>query len=133
MDAAEKIYKDSTYLKAINKMQTQDLDLAFQADDENTEVKDLKPKAGLKKGLTIILDLHSDLISTGTIFDDYRGFTVSINSPREFPITSKSPLLIKPGQMNKVGITAVKVQASDANELHVIASILEIEPREVIS
>ena len=27
----------------------------------------------------------------------------------------------------------LKVQASDANELHVIASILEIQPREVIS
>jgi hypothetical protein len=26
---------------------------------------------------------------------------------------------------------ALKVQASDANELHVVASILEIEPREV--
>ena len=26
---------------------------------------------------------------------------------------------------------SLKVQASDANELHVIASILEIEPREV--
>ena len=113
MDAAEKIYKDSTYLKAISKMQTQDLDLAFQSDDENEEVKDLKPKAGLKSGLTIVLDLHSDLISTGTISDDYRGFTASINSPREFPITSESPILIKPGQMNTVGITAVKVQASD--------------------
>ena len=28
---------------------------------------------------------------------------------------------------------ALKVQAADANELHVIASILEIQPREVTS
>jgi hypothetical protein len=28
---------------------------------------------------------------------------------------------------------ALKVQATDANELHVVASILEIEPREVIT
>jgi len=27
----------------------------------------------------------------------------------------------------------LKVQAADANELHVIASILEIQPREVIT
>jgi len=27
----------------------------------------------------------------------------------------------------------LKVQAADANELHVIASILEIQPREVVS
>ena len=34
------------------------------------------------------------------------------------------PLVMEAGE-------ALKVQASDANELHVIASILEIEPREV--
>jgi hypothetical protein len=36
------------------------------------------------------------------------------------------PLVMEAGE-------ALKVQASDANELHVIASILEIEPREVVS
>ena len=34
------------------------------------------------------------------------------------------PLIMEEGE-------ALKVQASDANELHVIASILEIQPREV--
>jgi hypothetical protein len=34
------------------------------------------------------------------------------------------PLIMEEGE-------ALKVQAADANELHVIASILEIQPREV--
>ena len=38
-------------------------------------------------------------------------------------------LLTQPLVMEEKEI--LKVQASDANELHVIASILEIEPREV--
>jgi len=61
--------------------------------------------------------------SSSNIFSLFKSKTISSNTTTE--------LLTQPLVMEASEI--LKVQASDANELHVIASILEIEPREVIS
>ena len=61
--------------------------------------------------------------SSSNIFSLFKTKTISSNTTTE--------LLTQPLVMEASEI--LKVQASDANELHVIASILEIEPREVTS
>jgi hypothetical protein len=53
----------------------------------------------------------------------FKSKTISSNTTTE--------LLTQPLVMEESEI--LKVQASDANELHVIASILEIQPREVVT
>jgi len=59
--------------------------------------------------------------ASGNIFSLFKTKAVSSNTTIEL---LTQPLIIEAGE-------TIKVQASDANELHVIASILEIEPREV--
>ena len=59
--------------------------------------------------------------ASGNIFSLFKTKTISGNATTE--------LLTNPLVMEESEI--LKVQASDANELHVIASILEIQPREV--
>ena len=59
--------------------------------------------------------------SSSNIFSLFKSKTISSNTTTE--------LLTQPLVMEASEI--LKVQASDSNELHVIASILEIEPREV--
>ena len=59
--------------------------------------------------------------SSSNIFSLFKTKAISSNTTTE--------LLTQPLVMEASEI--LKVQASDANELHVIASILEIEPREV--
>ena len=59
--------------------------------------------------------------SSGNIFNLFKTKTISGNATTE--------LLTQPLVMEESEI--LKVQAGDANELHVIASILEIQPREV--
>ena len=59
--------------------------------------------------------------SSSNIFSLFKSKAISSNTTRE--------LLTQPLVMEASEI--LKVQATDANELHVIASILEIEPREV--
>jgi len=61
--------------------------------------------------------------SSSNIFSLFKTKAISSNTTTE--------LLTQPLVMEASEI--LKVQASDANELHVIASILEIEPREVTS
>ena len=59
--------------------------------------------------------------ASGNIFSLFKSKAVSSNTTVEL---LTQPLVMEASE-------ALKVQASDANELHVIASILEIEPREV--
>ena len=92
-------------------LQKQDNGLAFPANKETSKLTDIRPQAGLKKGLVLVLDSHTNLISGGTVFDNFRGFLITIASPKQFPMTTRNSLLIKPGQFNTVAITALSVDA----------------------
>ena len=59
--------------------------------------------------------------SSGAIFNLFKTKAIASNATTE--------LLTQPLVMEESEV--LKVQAADANELHVIASILEIQPREV--
>ena len=59
--------------------------------------------------------------ASGNIFSLFKTKTIATITTTEL---LSHPLVIEESE-------ALKVQASDANELHVIASILEIQPREV--
>ena len=59
--------------------------------------------------------------SSGNIFNLFKTKTIATITTTEL---LSQPLIMEEDE-------ALKVQASDANELHVIASILEIQPREV--
>ena len=59
--------------------------------------------------------------ASSNIFSLFKSKTVATNTTTEL---LTHPLVV---QENEI----LKVQASDANELHVIASVLEIQPREV--
>ena len=61
--------------------------------------------------------------SSSAIFSLFKTKAVDTNTTTEL---LSQPLIVQEGE-------ALKVQASDANELHVVASILEIQPREVVS
>ena len=61
--------------------------------------------------------------SSANIFSLFKTKAIASNATTE---RLTQPLVMEESEI-------LKVQASDANELHVIASILEIQPREVIS
>ena len=83
-----------------------------------TVVKSLLVSEDAGSGTTITVTLVD---ASGNIFSLFKTKTISGNATTE--------LLSQPLVMEESEI--LKVQAGDANELHVIASILEIQPREV--
>ena len=83
-------------------------------------VKSLLVYEDAGSGTTITVTLVD---ASGNIFSLFKTKTISGNATTE--------LLSQPLVMEESEI--LKVQAGDANELHVIASILEIQPREVTS
>ena len=81
-------------------------------------VKSLLVSEDAGSGSTITITLVN---ASNAIFSLFKTKAISSNTTVE--------LLTQPLVMEESEI--LKVQASDANELHVIASILEIQPREV--
>jgi len=83
-----------------------------------TVVKSLLVTEDAGSGTTITITLVN---ASGAIFNLFKDKAVASKATSE--------LLTQPLVMEESEI--LKVQAADANELHVIASILEIQPREV--
>ena len=83
-------------------------------------VKSLLVSEDAGSGTTITVTLVD---ASSNIFSLFKTKTISGNATTEL---LTHPLVMEESE-------ALKVQAGDANELHVIASILEIQPREVTS
>jgi len=85
-----------------------------------TVVKSLLITEDAGSGSTITITLVD---ASGAIFNLFKDKAIASKASTE--------LLTQPLVMEESEI--LKVQAADANELHVIASILEIQPREVVA
>tara|TARA_R100000655_G_scaffold40726_1_gene76511 strand:- start:198 stop:539 length:342 start_codon:yes stop_codon:yes gene_type:complete len=83
-----------------------------------TVIKSLLVTEDAGSGSTITITLVN---SSGAIFNLFKDKAIGSKASTE--------LLTQPLVMEESEV--LKVQAADANELHVIASILEIQPREV--
>tara|TARA_Y100000004_G_scaffold72843_1_gene81791 strand:+ start:284 stop:625 length:342 start_codon:yes stop_codon:yes gene_type:complete len=83
-----------------------------------TVVKSLLVSEDAGSGTTITITLVN---SSGAIFNLFKDKAIASKATTEL---LTHPLVMEESE-------ALKVQAADANELHVIASILEIQPREV--
>tara|TARA_Y100001973_G_C5040762_1_gene252663 strand:+ start:180 stop:518 length:339 start_codon:yes stop_codon:yes gene_type:complete len=85
-------------------------------------------KTSVVKSLLVANDSGSDcnidvtlVDASSNIFTLFKSKTIATNTTTEL---LTHPLVVEESEV-------LKVQASDANELHVVASILEIQPREV--
>ena len=85
-----------------------------------TVVKSLLVTEDAGSGTTITITLVNSSVAIFNLFKDK-----AIGSKASTELLTQ-PLVMEESE-------ALKVQAADANELHVIASILEIQPREVTS
>ena len=64
---------------------------------------------GIEKGLQLVLDAHSNLISSGTLFDNFKGFTVLVGDANNFPLTRMDGLVLKNGHENYISIKPTDV------------------------
>ena len=99
-------------------MQKKDNLMALDRLETSSEMSSVKekftPEAGASNGLTLMLDAHSNLLSGGSISDDFRGFIAAVNDKNQFPSTSDQSVLIRPGHSNSVAIQVTKFSASPA-------------------
>ena len=86
--------------------------------DSRAIIKSILVSEDAGSGSTITITLVN---SSGAIFNLYKDKAIASKATSEL---LSQPLVMEEGEI-------LKVQAADANELHVVASILEIQPREV--
>ena len=71
------------------------------------------PQAGTNKGLWVMLDAHSDLVSAGSVNNDIQGFMVTVESKENYPLTKYEGFLVKPGHVNIVALSATRISATE--------------------
>ena len=87
---------------------------------KSSVVKSLLVSEDAGSGTTITVTLVN---SSGAIFNLFKDKAIGSKATTEL---LSQPLIMEESEV-------LKVQAADANELNVVASILEIQPREVVS
>ena len=114
MKRANEMFKANQYQELVNQMQENDKKYALNKNDnaENWNNNPI-PQEGRDKGLELILDAHRDIVSGGTVMEDFDGFFAVIDSNEQFPMVKRKSVLIRPGHNNFVGMKATKVTANE--------------------
>ena len=68
---------------------------------------------GKNKGLTVILDSHTDVVSGSTVLDDFQGFVAIVDGKGQFPLSTRKSVMIRPGYNNLVALGATKISADE--------------------
>ena len=100
MKKAENILKESKYAYAISSRQKDEMENGFEISevpDWYIEDNEPKPEAGRNKGLTLVVDRHSNMLSASTVMDNFQGFVTVIDGNDKYPLTSSSSLIARPG------------------------------------
>ena len=111
----------NTFLNAKSDLTTTNLTTVYTVPTATTAIiKSILVSDDSGSGTTIDVTLVD---SSSAIFSLFKAKAVGANTTVEL---LTQPLILKESE-------ALKVQAADANELHVVASILEVKPREVVT
>ena len=118
---AELVLKESKYTSTIATRQKYDLENGFksgQKPDWYVANKEPETKPGIKHGLTLVFDSHSDKISSGSVLDSFRGVTVLVDGKEKFPMVQRIGVKARPGLENSISIDAIDVNALDEIRRH---------------
>lgn len=105
------------YSRMVTRMQENDFIGSFGSSELPgwyTEHHEPKSKAGKFKGLTLVLDAHTDIVSAGTVSEDFQGFLGLVEENSQFPLVKERSFLIQPGHTTYAAISATGIIASDS-------------------
>ena len=84
--------------------------LTREAQDSEVETRKVNASSGLRAGLSLVLDMHSDRASFGTLVDTSSAFSVFIGTPTEFPVLREDKIAIEPGKEHLLRLSGQVVQ-----------------------
>ena len=89
-----------------NTLRTSEYKTLVESMQGSTANHTMPSQSGKKGGLRLLLDLHSNRVSFGTLNQDFNAFKVFIGEPAEFPVIKKRSLKLQPGREHFVELKA---------------------------
>ena len=115
MEKADKIFRKGQYGEIVMAMQTKDKLGSFDINElPHMESNEPTTQPGRDKGLMLVLDSHTDRVSSSSISDNFRGFITVVDNNNDYPITERNGFLVRPGMENHVAISALEITGEDA-------------------
>ena len=114
MKSAEDIFIKETFSRLVQTLQENDKKKSFHKNSGNNIFSNSggpKSEPGKGKGLTVILDSHSDLFSASSVDLTTLGFTGFISPRGRFPQRILESFEIKPGHNNLVAVSGTIIQS----------------------
>ena len=87
-------------------LKTSDYKQLIQNMQESKADKKMGAQSGEQGGLRLTLDLHSNLVSLGTLDQDYDAFKLFVGQPDEFPVIKQRSVRLRPGDEHFVELSA---------------------------
>ena len=106
MKAADELFSGGTYPQLIQTLQDMEKIIGIQ-----NPIESRKAEPGQNKGLFVILDSHSDIMTASSIDKDTQGFIGLVTQGGNFPQINVGGFDIKPGHKNIVALTATVINS----------------------
>ena len=116
-EKAEKVFRQGKYRDIISSLQDRDKSNSFDNSSMPSwylNEEEPKTQPGQNKGLTIVLDAHTNKVSSGTISDNFKGFVTIVDGASNYPLTEINGFLVRPGRENHVALSALEIDGKKA-------------------
>ena len=97
--------------------------LTREAQDNEVDTRKVNASSGLRAGLSLVLDMHSDRASFGTLVDTSSAFSVFIGTPTEFPVLREDKIAIEPGKEHFLRLSGQVGQINSRPTRHQFKSV----------
>ena len=117
MEKAEELFREGKYGDMVSSMQTQDSLGSFEnisLPSWYLEQNEPTTQPGQNKGLMLVLDAHTDKVSSGSVSDNFKGFITVVDDTDNYPLTERNGFLVRPGRENHVAMSALEILGADA-------------------
>ena len=121
MEKAEQLLKRSKYRDVIMARQKYDSEHGFDPSKKPQWFLDKNeptPTVGVKNGLSLVFDAHSDRLSKLSVIDDFHGVPLLIEDRDRFPMVERSGIEAMPGFRTKIKVNAFEIQANEEIKRH---------------
>ena len=120
-EKAENLFKPTKYSNMMKKMQKHEKRMGATTPhlpDWYRSNQEPISDVGRDYGLTLVIDAHSNRLSTSSVSENFRGFVTYVDENSKYPAVSSSGLIAKPGHASNVEIDATKLDISvDAKKM----------------
>ena len=113
-EKAEDLLKQNEYTKIISARQKYDAEHSFESSEKPQwflDKNEPKPNVGVKNGLTLVFDAHTNRLSKSSVIDNFQGAPVLVEDRDKFPFVTRSGIKAMPGFETSVSVNAFDVQA----------------------